>query len=155
MSIILRSTASLNWRAVADNPSRIIRYFGNARQTPVSMRYARPGVRVVWPATRLAGEAILILGRPYPVESRIANPSGSAKRFAFTGVTYDTNGAVLAGATVNAFRTSDNSFQEQATSDPTGAYVVTSPYNDGHFITVKKTGSPNVAGITDDNLTGT
>jgi len=73
------------------------------------------------------------------------------------GVTRDANGAVLGGCTVYLFKTSDKSYIGTTTSDAiTGVYIlyVADVSSTAYFITALKDGSPNVMGITDDNLVG-
>lgn len=72
----------------------------------------------------------------------------------FTGVTKDSGGSPLGGATVQLIHTSDDAFIQQQTSDPVGNYAVYSPYADGHYLVAYLPGSPDVAGTTVNTLTG-
>lgn len=154
MSKLIRSTAGHYWRAVPDNPSWMTRRFPPIKPLNITLQFIRPDARRIWPQSVIIGSGQFPIGNKFPRLTRAGNPSGGSKRFRFDGVTLDTNGAILPSATVKLFRTADNTIQEQSTSDTNGVYVLSSPYADGHFITLKKAGSPNVAGITDDNLTG-
>lgn len=79
--------------------------------------------------------------------------SGASGRLAFVGFTRDAYGSPLASCTVRCFVTSSNELVSQVTSDGNGYYVATTPYGSvGHFLTVHKTGSPDVCGATVDTL---
>lgn len=75
-------------------------------------------------------------------------------RRAIDGVTKDATGAPLGAVTVHAFRTSDDVEVDQVTSDAGGMYCVC-VYTAGPFYCkAEKAGAPNVAGATDNTLTG-
>lgn len=79
--------------------------------------------------------------------------SGCNGRLAFVGYTRDQYGSPLGGCTVRCFRTSTDELVSKVTSDPnTGYYIATSPYADGHYLTVHKTLGPDVAGASVDTL---
>lgn len=81
------------------------------------------------------------------------NPvAGANGRLALTGVTRDQYGSPLGGATVKVFRTSDDSLQSTAVSDANGVYLITTPYADGHYLTVYKVGPPDICGTTINTL---
>ena len=67
--------------------------------------------------------------------------------------TVDQGGNVLPNATVRAFRTSSNELVSQVLSDANGYYIATTPYGDGHFLTVHAATVPPVAGASIDTLT--
>lgn len=73
-----------------------------------------------------------------------------------TGIAKDSTGAVLAGATVTLFRTSDNQPCGSTVSGSDGSYVMSVPYGLGemHFIVAYKAGAPDVAGTTVNTLVG-
>lgn len=77
---------------------------------------------------------------------------GCNGRLGFNGITRDQYGSPLGGCTVRLFRTSTNELQAIVTSDANGAFLATSPYNDAHFMTVHKAGSPDVAGASIDTI---
>lgn len=79
--------------------------------------------------------------------------SGASGRLAFVGYTRDAYGSPLGGVTVRCFVTSSNELVSQVVSDDKGYYVATTPYNQAHFLTVHKSGSPSVAGASLDTLT--
>ncbi len=81
------------------------------------------------------------------------NYGGCNGRFSFIGITRDANGNVLPNATVRAFRTSTNELVAKVTSNANGYYNATTPYADGHFLTVHAATSPPVAGASIDTLT--
>lgn len=80
--------------------------------------------------------------------------SGCNARLGFVGITRDQYGSPLGGCTVRCFRTSNSELVYQTVSDiTTGEFLVTSPYTDGHFLVVHKTGTPDVCGASVDTLT--
>lgn len=78
--------------------------------------------------------------------------AGCNGRLAFVGVTRDSYGSPLAGCTVRCFLTSTCELVSTVISDGNGAYAATTPYAGGHFLTVHKTASPDVAGASVDTL---
>lgn len=78
---------------------------------------------------------------------------GSNGRLGFVGYTRDQYGSPLAGCTVRCFRTSSNELTAQVVSDDNGFYQATTPYADGHYLVIHKTGSPEVAGASISTLT--
>lgn len=94
------------------------------------------------------------MGYGFPLLTAHANPAGMHRNFALEGVTRDTNSAALGSVVVQLFRTTDNSFIEQSTSDVNGNYQLSTPYSDAHYIVAYKAGSPDIAGTTVDTLTG-
>lgn len=78
---------------------------------------------------------------------------GSNGRLGFVGYTRDQYGSPLAGCTVRCFRTSSNELTAQVVSDGNGFYQATTPYADGHYLVIHKTGSPEVAGASISTLT--
>lgn len=93
----------------------------------------------------------LLLGEA-PWRSRPSTRSGCNGRLAFVGYTRDQFGSVLGGCTVRCFRTSSDELVSKVVSDANGYYVATTPYSDGHYLTVHKTLSPDVAGASIDTL---
>jgi hypothetical protein len=81
--------------------------------------------------------------------------SGQSSRLGLTGTTRDVYGSPLGGVTVKVFRTADDTLQGSTISDVNnGTYLVTTPFNDGHYIVARKDGSPDVFGATDNDLLG-
>lgn len=78
--------------------------------------------------------------------------SGANARLAIVGIARGYAGSPLAGATVKLFRASDDSLQCTQTSDANGAYTLTTPYADGHYVTMYKAGPPDVSGMTINTL---
>lgn len=64
-----------------------------------------------------------------------------------TGVTRDQNGVAIAGATVEAYRTSDKAFVVSAVSDALGAYTLTVPDLGPFYLFTHKDGTPYLAGV--------
>jgi hypothetical protein len=89
-------------------------------------------------------------------EQRYAWPrvvSGCNGRLGFVGYTRDQYGSIVANCTVRCFRTSTDELVAKVTSDANGLYYATSPYSDAHYLTVHKSGTPDIAGASIDTLT--
>lgn len=80
--------------------------------------------------------------------------SGTNSRLGFMGVTRDVNNSPLPGATVKLFLTADDSkVTPDVVSDAvSGQYVITTPFYAPHWIKIKKAGSPDVQGVSVDNI---
>lgn len=79
--------------------------------------------------------------------------SGAQSRFGITGITRDQFGSPLGNCVVQLFRTSDDLIVAEVVSDPTGAYVITTPFfPDTHYLVAYRAGSPDVAGTTVNTL---
>ena len=71
-----------------------------------------------------------------------------------TGVTRDSNGNPLGNCVVLLYKTSDNSYCGTVTSDSDGNYKISIPaLNINYFLVSFKSGSPDVMGTTDNNIT--
>lgn len=82
--------------------------------------------------------------------------AGAASRYGFVGVTRDANGTPVASCVVKLFRTADDVLLDTTTSDPSGNFLLNTPYYpDAHYIYSHKTGSPDVDGVTPNTLIGT
>jgi hypothetical protein len=80
---------------------------------------------------------------------------GSASRVGFVGTTRDQYGAPLGGCAVQLFRTSDDLFIMEQTSDANGNFLLQSWYTpDTHYIVAYKAGSTDVFGTTVNTLVG-
>lgn len=74
--------------------------------------------------------------------------------FTIGGVTRNSAGAVLPGCTVLLFKTSDESYQGQTTSDASGKFKFTvADKTVTYFLVAFKAGSPNVQGTTYNDIT--
>lgn len=82
-------------------------------------------------------------------------PTGVHVRKKISGVTKDSTGAVLAGATVQIFNTSTGLLVDTVVSDSAGNYYASDPNAVNCFAVAYEAGSPDVAGTTKNNLTGT
>lgn len=81
--------------------------------------------------------------------------AGAASRYGFVGVTRDVYGSPVGLCTVKLFRTSDDLLLDTTVSDPSGNFLLnTAYYPDAHYIVAHKTGSPDVDGVTANNLIG-
>lgn len=85
---------------------------------------------------------------------RIWQIAGAANgRLSFSGVTRDQYGSAIGSCTVRCFRLSTLELTAQVISDAsTGAFIITSPYSEAHFLTVHLTSTPSIAGATVDTL---
>lgn len=82
--------------------------------------------------------------------------AGASSRYGFVGVTRDQWGTEIGSCSVLLFRTSDNALIDSTTSDPSGNFLLNTPYYpDYHYIVAHKTGSPDVDGVTPNTLIGT
>ena len=82
--------------------------------------------------------------------------AGAVSRYGFAGVTRDVNGTAVGSCTVKLFRTADDSLIDTIVSDTSGNFLLGSAYYpEGHYIVAHKTGSPDIDGVTPNNLIGT
>lgn len=81
-------------------------------------------------------------------------PSGGHVRKKISGMTKDSTGAVLGGATVMLFNTATGLLVDTVVSDSAGNYTTSDPNNVACFAVAYEAGSPDVAGTTKNNLTG-
>lgn len=85
-----------------------------------------------------------------PAIQRIYPVAGANGRFSVAGIARDQYGSAIPGATLRLFRVANDSLQAKVVADGNGAFLVTSPYNDAHFITVHS--ASTVAGATVDTV---
>lgn len=83
---------------------------------------------------------------------RVWPNSGCNGRLSFAGVTRDQYGSAAANCTVRCYRVSTGELVSQVTSDISGTFIATSPYSEAHFLTVHRTGPPDIAGASVDTL---
>lgn len=82
--------------------------------------------------------------------------AGASSRYGFVGVTRNQYGSPVGTCVVKLFRTSDDLLLDTTTSDPSGNFLLnTAYYPDAHYITLHKSGSPDIDGITVNTLIGT
>ena len=80
---------------------------------------------------------------------------GAGSRVGFVGVTRDQYGAPLGSCVVQLFRTADDLFIMEVTSDSNGNFLLQSWYTpDTHYIVAYKAGSTDVFGTTLNTLVG-
>jgi hypothetical protein len=80
---------------------------------------------------------------------------GIASRLGFVGVTRDQYGTPTGNCVVQLFRTSDDLFIMEITSDASGNFLLQSIYTpDTHYIVAYKAGSPDIFGTTVNTLVG-
>lgn len=117
---------------------------------------------LLWPSSKLSGSDVngCVLGIDststcrWGVE-RAFNDSGCAQMKKLIGTTRDSSGNVLSSCMVQGFRTVDDVFIGQLTSDPSGYFEFCTPYTGTHYLVAYKGGSPDVAGTTLDTLVPT
>jgi hypothetical protein len=118
---------------------------------------------VLWPRSQNVGATAAMSG-----VSGMLNPdsaaqawewnvyaTGSRHRMVFTGQTLNSSGNPIGGCTVQLFNTATGLLVDTQTSDSSGNYKVTDPNNVACFMVAYLPGSPDVAGTTIDELTGT
>jgi hypothetical protein len=74
--------------------------------------------------------------------------------YAIRGVTKDSAGAVLGNCVVQLFKTDDDAFLGQTTSDANGAYVLYASPTIQHYLVAYLAGSPDVSGTTVNTVVG-
>lgn len=74
--------------------------------------------------------------------------------YAVSGITKDSTGAILPNCVVTLYRTADNTFATQITSDANGAYSFPASSELTHYAVAYKVGAPDVAGTTVNTLVG-
>jgi hypothetical protein len=81
--------------------------------------------------------------------------AGAASRVGFVGITRDQYGAPVGSCVVQLFRTSNDLFIMEITSDASGNFLLQSWYSpDTHYIVAYKAGSPDIFGTTVNTLVG-
>lgn len=115
----------------------------------------------IWPTGGILGgfspmtQSGILPAAPYNPFLQSSNWTGHLGWKTFSGITRDTNSAILGSTVVALFRTSDDLRMDERTSDPsTGAYAVYSSDTGNHYLVAYKAGSPDVSGTTANNLTG-
>lgn len=110
-----------------------------------------------WPRSRFAGDCgVDVAMCPSVWWAEVYPTAGASSRYGFRGYTRDRFGSAVGGCTVKLFLSSDDSRQDSQVSDPTGAFLVTTPYYpDAHWIYVHKDGSPDIDGVSTNDLIGT
>lgn len=90
---------------------------------------------------------------PRPGKLQALRTVRGVANFRISGQTLDSGGSALASCIVQLFRTGDDSLVAETTSDGSGNYSFTLPYNSGTFYAVAyKQGSPDVMGTTVNTL---
>lgn len=80
---------------------------------------------------------------------------GESSRVGFVGITRDQYGTPVGSCVVQLFRTSDDLFIMEVTSDASGNFLLQSWYTpDTHYIVAYKAGSPDIFGTTVNTLVG-
>jgi hypothetical protein len=108
-----------------------------------------------WPRSGFVGDQAVDIGPQFIGSWDVpASTKGKISRFGFQGVTRDAYNSPLPGMTVKLFLTADDTkVTADILSDPnTGEYTITTPYYAPHWIKVDKTGSPNVQGVSVNNI---
>lgn len=108
-----------------------------------------------WPRSGFMGDQATDYGPQYLKGwSLPQSTKGRNARFGYQGVTRDAFNSPLGGCTVKLFLTADDSkVTPDITSDAlSGEYVIGTPFYAPHWIKVKKAGSPDVQGVSVDNI---
>lgn len=77
---------------------------------------------------------------------------GSNGRLGFVGVTRDQYGSAIGNCRVRCFRAATDELMSSVLSDANGNYIATTPYYEGHYLTVHKSGTPDICGATPETL---
>lgn len=113
----------------------------------------------LWPRSNVVGGAVAAIR--YEMPRVLASGRRGDKLISLIAV--DSSGAVMAGATIKAFRTSDdvaNSLVGDTQEGPDvisqadGAFVMPVPNADPHYLVGYEAGSPDVAGTSVNTLIG-
>jgi len=82
---------------------------------------------------------------------------GTQTQLFIRGTTYDANNVAISGVTVQAFKTSDETFAGQSVSQTDGTYIcpVHTVAGTQHYLVAYKPGSPDITGATVNTLTST
>jgi hypothetical protein len=105
---------------------------------------AIPGRRWGAPKPTYANQ-IIVNGKPFRTRMGTLN-------LVLSGVSKDSAGSVLANCRVLIFRTEDNSFIGETTSDGSGAWSVSMMKGGPLFVVAYKAGAPDVAGTSRNDL---
>ena len=74
---------------------------------------------------------------------------GTNSRFGYQGTTRDVNNSPIGACTVKLFLTADDSkVATDITSEAYGTFVISTPFYAPHYLVTRKSGSPEVAGVT-------
>jgi hypothetical protein len=109
-------------------------------------------LELVIPAPTLAVGRI-ITPTPVGIALVIPAPTVAGLSLAIAGKTRDRNGTAIGNVTVRAFRTADDVFVGETTSDFTGSFSVEVGAGE-HYLVGYKAGSPDIAGTTVNTLVG-
>lgn len=114
---------------------------------------------VLWPRSRgLNNGAIYDTDTCYQPQATWYNwptqNQGSRSVYLISGITKNSSGNALGNCTVNAFTTADKVLQGTTTSDGQGNYQCPTFSNGNHFLVAFKTGTPDTAGSTDNDIVG-
>lgn len=120
---------------------------------------------IIWPNSRMMGgdntAATYLVGQDANSFNRFegamnqADSNGNQSTLKIKGITRDSSGNPLGYVTVQVFRTSDDLFVSQMTSDAGGYFEAPTPYpSTNHYLVCYKAGSPNVGGTSVDTLQG-
>ena len=106
---------------------------------------------VLWPNSNLpGGTSSLIESQNFEPMARVWGNGGMKK---IIGFTRDANGVLLGNADVDLFLTTGYVFINDMTSDAGGYFEACSQYSgQNHYIRAYKSGSPDVAGVSRNNL---
>lgn len=163
MSHLLTRTPGIDWRYAADNILYASPFADVPRPEIVVCVYTDydDSYATAWPTSRIAGGfSPMGLGGVLAQDSwdaytREANWTGHKGWKTISGVTRDTNSAVLPSCQVLLFRTSDKLLMDEKTSDPnTGEYSVYTSDTGNHFVNWYKAGAPDRAGTSVNTLVG-
>lgn len=124
---------------------------GRGRGLPVGDSYRSPW----WPGAGgfLGSQAADRGPQTTPSWDVFSSTKGRISRFGYAGIARDAANAPLPSVTIKLFRTVDDlKVAEDVVSGADGAFVITTPHYEGHWLYMRKAGSPNVGGVSDSTL---
>ncbi|MGZ4849800.1 MAG: hypothetical protein ACXV2C_00240 [Candidatus Bathyarchaeia archaeon] len=134
------------------------------RRIPFDIREGivlQTGINYVWPRSSFTGQDYVNMPMVWECRhqqweySQIMIPDGQHTRKKITGVTRNSVGTAVNGITVNLYNTTTGALVDSQVSDSAGNYTVTDPNGVSCFVVAYLAGSPDTAGTTKNNLTGT
>lgn len=110
-------------------------------------------VPITWPNRSVSRSSASVPFLPLRPDTGIVE--GASEWLSISGIARGSTGTVLSAATIMAFRTSDNVYISSTTSAADGAYSAPVDTTGTHYLVAYKAGSPDIAGVTVNTLTGT
>lgn len=108
------------------------------------------------PTSGVVGANAMMRRRGLPFAFNDARRRGAKPYITISGVTKDSGGSALGGCVVQLFRTDNDQFIAEVTSEATtGAYSFSVANDATYYLVAYKAGSPDVSGTTVNTIVGT